>query len=92
MLYEDLVSTPSGMLWGICDSIGLPLDAAVLRPYDGARLQGIGDPNFLGRNRLDPSLATAWKKRPPPQRLGEVTRRLCWEFGYEIPHGRSATI
>jgi hypothetical protein len=86
VLYEELVSDPSGVLQGICDFLGLPFDEAVLRPYDGDRMPGVGDQNtFRVYDRVDPSLATAWKKRPPPQRLGEVTRQLCREFGYEIP-------
>ena len=88
VLYEELVSDPSGVLQGICDFLGLPFDEAVLRPYDGDRMPGIGDQNtFRVYDRVDPSPATAWKKRPPPQRLEEVTRRLCREFGYEIRDG-----
>jgi hypothetical protein len=86
VIYEELVFDPSSVLQGICGFLGLPFDEAVLRPYDGDRMPGIGDPNtYSVYDRVESSLATAWKKRPPPQRLGEVTRRLCREFGYDIP-------
>ncbi len=94
VLYEDLVSNPSAVLSGICSFLNIPFEEAVLKPYEGNRMTHgdsreqftIGDPNFLNYNRVDPSRATVWKKARPLQQLGEFTRRLSAEFGYELPH------
>lgn len=83
--FEDLVTNPQSVMTGICDFLCIPFDAAVLEPYQGERMSGgIGDPNFLTRNRINPTLATAWKNKRPPQRLSEFTQRVATEFGYEL--------
>ena len=85
IVYEELVTNPDGQLRDICEFLGLPFDAGVLRPHGDDRLPGIGDPTFGASSGVDASRAEGWRKRPPPQRLGEVTCQLCREFGYEVP-------
>jgi len=89
ILFEDLVTEPRTVLNGICDFLGIPFDEAVLNPYEGNRMTSeLSDPNLMTRNKIEPSLATSWQKRRPPQQLSEFTQQLAVEFRYNIPFHR----
>lgn len=83
--YEDLVADPEPEMLNVCAFLNIPFHNAVLDPYAGSRKQdGLGDPNLITRNRVDPALASAWKKNRPPQALSTSTRRVAEELGYEL--------
>jgi len=69
---------------GICDFLNIPFSEEVLNPYEkGYTSFGLGDPNLLNHKRVEPSLATAWKKKRPPQKLSDFTARIADELGYQ---------
>jgi len=85
VLYENLVSNPSDVLSGVCHFLDIPFNEEVLKPYEGNRMvDGIGDPNFLARNKIDASLAIAWQEKCPTQQLSEFTQRVAAELGYNL--------
>jgi hypothetical protein len=82
--FEDLVTNPQSVMTDICDFLCIPFNAKVLEPYQGERMSGgIGDPNFLTRNRIDSTLATDWQQNRPPQQLSEFTQQIAIELGYD---------
>jgi pimeloyl-ACP methyl ester carboxylesterase len=91
--YEDLVHQPTETTDGICAFLGIPTDAAVLRPYDSGRMtdgvhrrsRAIGDPNFLSHDRIDVDLADAWQKITLPRPLGPAAQQLAATLGYPLP-------
>ncbi|MCC6488136.1 MAG: SDR family NAD(P)-dependent oxidoreductase [Candidatus Hydrogenedentes bacterium] len=91
--YEDLVSDPEKTMRALCAFLGVPYDAAVLKPYEGKRMTDgvhaqsapVGDPNFLKHKDIDPSLGTVWKRIRLPRRLGGFARRVADELGYALP-------
>ncbi|HET9316133.1 MAG TPA: SDR family NAD(P)-dependent oxidoreductase, partial [Vicinamibacteria bacterium] len=92
--YEDLVSQPARVGREITDFLGLEWDAAILKPYEGRRMTdgvkpgslGIGDPNLLDHDSIDPSLGDAWRAIRLPRGLSPETCRLARELGYELPN------
>jgi hypothetical protein len=83
--YEDLVGDPEATMQQICGFLGIPFDDAVLHPYQGIRATfELGDPNLLAHAGIDPALATAWEKNPPPQRLSPFTKDVAAELGYTV--------
>jgi hypothetical protein len=91
--YEELVTDPDVAMRAVCDFLGIPFSGAVLDPYGSiSQTFELGDPNLLTHRRVDPVLATAWRKRPPPQRLSRSTQDIAVELGYAcerapIPRG-----
>jgi len=93
--YEDLVSRPEESMRGLCSFLEIPFDASLLTPYEGRRMTdgvhsqslGVGDPGFLERNRIDPSLADAGRTVRLPAPLGEAARAAAAELHYELPEG-----
>lgn len=91
--YEELVTDPQSAAGEICRFLEIPFDEALLNPYDGGRMTdgphgkslSIGDPNFLKRGGIDPSLAEAWKNSGVSLRLGGFARRVMGELGYSLP-------
>lgn len=86
--YEDYIADPSAVVPEICDFIGVGFNHNMLNPYENSSklmIEGIGDPNISSRDRIDSSLADAWKKTPPPQDLCEYTVELAHRLGYSIP-------
>jgi acyl transferase domain-containing protein/acyl-CoA synthetase (AMP-forming)/AMP-acid ligase II/dienelactone hydrolase len=91
--YENLVKQPEVEMQRICEFLGVEFVEAVLNPYEGDRMTdgtrsrslSIGDPNFLNRRRLDPSLADTWKTIELPQPLGEMAQSVAEELGYQLP-------
>ena len=97
--YEELVRKPAQVLRNLCSFLEVPFEDALLKPYDGNRMTGgihassvgIGDPNFMNHNSIDPSLADSWKKVSIGRRHGGFIRRVAGELNYELPKELSAT-
>lgn len=86
--YEDLVASPRQKMGELCDFMEVPFDEAVLQPYDDKRermITGIGDPNILQHDKIDPHLGEVWRKIKLPHHLGEPASRLAARFHYELP-------
>jgi NAD(P)-dependent dehydrogenase (short-subunit alcohol dehydrogenase family)/acyl carrier protein len=86
--YEELVAQPEKVMTGVCAFLGIPFDERVLAPYDGKRermMGGLGDPNLLQHNRIEPDLGEAWKRIKWPRPLDPSTRELVTRLGYEVP-------
>jgi phthiocerol/phenolphthiocerol synthesis type-I polyketide synthase E len=83
--YEDLVTDPDVVMKRVCDFLAIPFDDAVLSPYKGISTTfELGDPNLLAHRGVDPTLATAWKRNPPPQQLSSFTKNVATELGYVL--------
>jgi len=83
--FEDLVMRPREEQNKICDFLGIPFNENVLDPYKGERMITFpSDPNLTNRSQVDPSLATAWREKCPPQMLSKLTQELAAELGYEL--------
>ena len=66
-------------------TFGVPFVSAMVSPYKGvADEYELGDPNLQNHTSIDPSLATAWKKNPPPRQLREFTRQVAQELGFDV--------
>ena len=97
--FEELVRDPTAQMEGLCRSLGLAFDPAVLRPYDrldGKMVDGVypvsapmGDPGFLAHGRIDPSAAAAPIGPEASLPLGEPTRELAMRLGYAMSTDRS---
>lgn len=91
--YEDLVRDPAAAMEAVCAFLAIPFDAALLDPYQGDRLTdgvqagslGVGDPNFLQRRAIDPSLADQWQKITLPRPLGPASQGLARQLSYDLP-------
>lgn len=92
VVYEELVTNPEVVGRRMCEFLGVPFDAAILSPYDGARDTldytgkgaAIGDVNFLRHSAIDASLAGLSTSIHPPQRLGDATQRTAEQLDYRI--------
>lgn len=93
VIYEDLVQHPRRELLQICEFLGIDFDEALLNPYGGDRLtdglheqsMGVGDPNFLHHQQIDPELANKWQQITLPHALKPATVELASKFHYELP-------
>jgi hypothetical protein len=86
--YEDVVGDPRATMTALCKFLEIPFDKAVLQPYDNKSermITGIGDPNIIYHDRIDPQLGTAWKTIKLPHLLGRPARELALQLGYELP-------
>jgi phthiocerol/phenolphthiocerol synthesis type-I polyketide synthase E len=86
--YEDLVVDPRNILSGVCQFLEIPFDEKVLHPYDnssGKMITGIGDPNIMNHDGIDPRLGEVWKKIKLPYVLSKEARSLARELNYELP-------
>ena len=91
--YEDLVSQPETVMRDLCRFLEIPFHEGVLHPYDGRRermIGGLGDPNILQHNRIEPRLGEAWKNIKWPRSLDASTRQLVMRLGYELPAAEPA--
>ncbi|NET48062.1 MAG: alpha/beta fold hydrolase, partial [Merismopedia sp. SIO2A8] len=90
--YEDLVRDPSATLSHLCQFLCIDLEPSLLNPYEGDRMTdgvhdtslSLGDPNFLLHQRIDPSLAEAWKTIALPQPLAEKTEAIAHTLNYTL--------
>ncbi|MEB3226013.1 MAG: alpha/beta fold hydrolase, partial [Synechococcus sp.] len=93
VIYEDLVRDPRAVLTQICAFLEVEFAEALLDPYGGDRLtdglhaqsMGVGDPNFLQHQGIDPSLAEKWRSIELLHRLQGPTINLAHRFRYELP-------
>ena len=93
--YEDLVTRPDEIMRGLCEFLEIAFDPSLLTPYDGRRMTdgvhsqslGVGDPGFLARNRINPSLADAWRSAACAAPLGEAAKAAAADLGYDFPAG-----
>ncbi len=97
--YEDLVAAPQVIATRLCEFLGVPFEAALLKPYDGQRMTdglhsvsiSIGDPNFQSHQEIDPALSEGWRAR-----LSEIpvlspeTTAVAAALGYDVPQHNSA--
>lgn len=91
--FEDLMANAEAVGRRITDFLGIPWDPAIASPYEGARMTdgvrpgslGIGDPNFLDHQAIDPSLGEVWRTIRLPRLLGSEARRVAVAAGYELP-------
>lgn len=86
--YEDLVRDPRSAMLALGEFLELPFDEALLAPYDGRRermMGGLGDPNILLHQRIDPSLGEVWKHLKFPRALDASTQELAQQLGYTLP-------
>jgi amino acid adenylation domain-containing protein len=91
--YEDLVRNPEKVMRDLCSFLKVPFEEALLKPYEGNRMVeglhtssvGIGDPNFLNHDSIDPAFADSWKKVTLGRRLSGFSRRVARELNYDFP-------
>jgi acyl carrier protein len=91
--FEDLVTAPRRVMTDLCSFLDVPFDEAVLKPYAGERMTdglheksvGIGDPNFLNHDAIDPALGDVWRDRKLWRKLGGFAKRVAAELDYELP-------
>lgn len=96
--YEDLVRDPARVMRHACDFLRIAFDPALLSPYAGNRMTdgvhpqsvAIGDPDFLEHTGIEGQLAERWRDVRLPRLLGEATRRVTTELGYELPTEEAA--
>jgi phthiocerol/phenolphthiocerol synthesis type-I polyketide synthase E len=85
--FEDLVKNPAAIMKDICTFLEIPYQDTVLTPYDGKKermMGGLGDPNILSHNCIDPKLADVWKEIRLPYLLDESTKTIACQLGYEL--------
>ena len=82
--FEDLVRTPAAVMKQVCDFLDMPFDDRVLMPREGEPLTEPGDAYLRSRGQIDPSLATAWTRRRPPQPLSDLTQHIATDLGYDL--------
>ncbi|HEX4959375.1 MAG TPA: non-ribosomal peptide synthase/polyketide synthase, partial [Thermoanaerobaculia bacterium] len=92
--FEDLLREPESVLRGICAFLRLDYDPAMAEPYqpssarmtDGPHAESrmLGDVKFHEHSGVDASVADRWRESVPESSLGEATRSLASELGYEI--------
>lgn len=92
--YEDLVASPHTVATRLCEFLGVPFEAALLKPYEGRRMtdglhavsMSIGDPNFQSHQEIDPALSEAWRARLSEiPALSPETAALAAALGYDLP-------
>lgn len=83
--YEDLVTQTDAVSKQMCRFLEIPYCESILSPYSGRRMRdGLGDPNFIDHEGIDPGLALAWRKVKLPRPLGRGCRHLALTLGYEL--------
>jgi acyl transferase domain-containing protein/acyl-CoA synthetase (AMP-forming)/AMP-acid ligase II/pimeloyl-ACP methyl ester carboxylesterase/acyl carrier protein len=91
--YEELVKNPTQVMQKLCEFLGISFDSSLMNPYEGQRMtdgvynqsMSVGDPNFLKRKKIDPTLADSWKNIRLPQPLGETSQKVAVSLNYELP-------
>ena len=85
--FEDLVKQPEATMQGLCQFLEIPFQEALIHPYDGKRermMGGLGDPNILRHQQIDPKLADVWKSIQLPRPLDSGTIEIAKRLGYEV--------
>jgi len=81
--FEDLVRNPEALVKRMCAAIGVAfepkmLDACRIPKVINARL---GDPDFSKRDRIDATMADAWRRYFTEDRLARATHKLMDAIG-----------
>lgn len=76
--FEDLVTDPEKQVRRLCDAIGVELEPAMLEACGARKKMNVflGDPNFHKHDRIDPAMASGWRKFFREEQLTVETRRL----------------
>jgi FkbH-like protein len=91
--YEELVQYPEKVMKGLCSQLGIAFEVSMLTPYEGDRMtKGLfegtlscGDPNFAQHQKIDASLAQAWKQHTEKlKQLRPQTVKLAHKLGYSV--------
>ncbi|MCB1056319.1 MAG: amino acid adenylation domain-containing protein, partial [Acidobacteria bacterium] len=88
--FETLVEDPQGTSEELCRWLGIAPEAAMLQPYEGARMtDGLyaqsrmhGDPKFHQHDGIDRRVADSWRGHYRVEDLAPVTRSLALALGY----------
>ena len=88
--FEDLVQQSKPVLERVCRLLDLPFHPGMLDPYQdkAARMadgQASEDPKFYQHEEIDPTVADTWKTTYSYDFLGDPTRELAAELGYDRP-------
>ncbi|MCP5155942.1 MAG: SDR family NAD(P)-dependent oxidoreductase, partial [Ectothiorhodospiraceae bacterium] len=84
--YEDLVREPEPVMREMCRFLDVEFDPAVLDPYArGAVIGGVGDPDILQHDGVDPRLADAWERVELARPVDPRTAALAARFDYTLP-------
>ncbi len=79
--YEGLMQDSDNVLGEVCRLLSLPYDERMRDPFQsGASITGF----LADRNRVDYSLADAWRDKRPPHPLSRLTREIADELGYPL--------
>ncbi|PSF39268.1 beta-ketoacyl synthase [Aphanothece hegewaldii CCALA 016] len=97
IVYEELVKNPTQVMQKLSEFLGISFDPSLVNPYEGQRMtdgvynqsMSVGDPNFLKRKKIDPTLADSWKNIKLPQPLTETTRKVAMSLNYQLPEQKS---
>ena len=92
--FERLVTDPAAEMERLSRGLGLAFDPGVLQPYeqvDSKMVDGVypesapmGDPNFLARGRIDPSMAATSVDGGGSVALGAPTLEVAASLGYTL--------
>ena len=92
--FEALTNEPRVQAERLCAFLGLPLDEAMLQPYEDRRSRMtdglysesrmIGDTKFHEHVGIEAAVAEKWREEYSEEVLGEPTRRVARDLGYEL--------
>ena len=90
--FEDLTAQPRATVQAMCDFLGLPVDGAMLDPYqdkqrrmtDGVHAEGhmLGDIKFHTHQKIDAQVAESWRDTYKEDFLSPDTWALAGRLGY----------
>jgi len=90
--FEDLTAAPQASVQALCDFLGIPVDGAMLDPYqdkkqrmtDGVHAEGhmLGDIKFHTHQGIDAQVADSWRHAYPEDFLSPTTWALAERLGY----------
>jgi len=92
--FEALTNEPHAQIERLCAFLGLPLDEAMLRPYEDRRSRMtdglysesrmIGDTKFHEHAGIEAAVAEQWREEYSEESLGEPTRQMATALGYHL--------
>jgi len=90
--YEELVSNPEMMVFGICDFLGLGYSREMIQVYDNpkdrmtnglyAESKMLGDVKFFTHSSINTGPVEKWKEKYKTEFLGDAAAQLAKSFGY----------
>jgi len=91
--FEHLVARPRAELERVCAFLGVELHEDMVDPYRESRgrmvdglhpnTRSVGDVKFAEHGRLEPKVVEQWRGELDPESLGDATRELARELGYD---------